>query len=163
MKEIYEAYVKRFEERFDEELEGGKIGEYHCLRILRELAEALERQGESLEDRRRILNTLTLEMAAYVDSRAGAQAKRVYERWRAEAPLDRESFGKAREELLHFDRCYRNAYEELERFDSMEGERLLSRETVHRVRDDLVRFEQLIQTYIRLLELQIPSDGATGA
>jgi len=162
MKEVYEVYIKRFEKRFEEELEGGRIGEYHCLRILRELAEELERQGETPEDRRRILDALTLEMAAYVDSRAGAQAKRVYERWRAEAPIERERFAKAREELLHFDRCYRNAYEELERFDSMEGERLLSRETVHRVRDDLVRFEQLIQTYIRLLELAISQSDRSG-
>jgi hypothetical protein len=109
------------------------------------------------------MDGLTLQMAAYVDARASAQAKSVYQHWRSRGHFDRESFGKAREELLHFDRCYRNAYEELERFDTMQGDRLISRETVTRVRDDLVRFEQLIQTYIRLLELKIDSEASHDA
>ncbi len=163
MNKIYETYVRRFEERFDEELAEKKVGEYDCLKILREISAEMERRGESPEERHRMMDRLASEMTSYVDRRTSIEAKRVYELWHGKMPIDRNEFETAREELLFFDRCYRNVHEELERFETLEGAQVLSPEAVARVRDDLVRFEQLIQTYIRLLELRVPSEGETGA
>jgi hypothetical protein len=155
MESMVERYRIEFEKKFEEELSRNRSGEYHCLKALQALEETLEQQGYSPEERIDALNRLAREMVEYSGGRLSQLARRSYDRWHDEEHIDVDRYEAVREELFFFDHCFKNIYEELERFNLMSSESSIDRAVLADARGELVRFEQLIQTYVRLLELRI--------
>lgn len=154
MEKRYQASLRRFEEALETELSEERIGEYECLNALRSTEEEMSAADTPEEERRRILDALAEEMVEYADRRLSREAKRVYESARLAGELDTAGYEHYREELFFFDQCFKNVHEELERFTQMHSENPLGEERLRQSREALIRFEQLIQTYVRLLELQ---------
>jgi len=154
MEKPYQAALKRFEEALEKELSEERIGEYDCLNTLRSTEEEMQQSGVPEMERRSFLDALAEEMVEYTNRRLSREAKRIYERARLAGELDTAGYEHYREELFFFDQCFKNVYEELERFTLMHEQPPLAKERLHLTREALIRFEQLIQTYVRLLELQ---------
>ncbi|WP_457605752.1 hypothetical protein [Nitratifractor sp.] len=148
-------YLREFKSRLEEELSSGRAAEYPCFNTLRALDETLEEKGHSFMERAALLNGAAEEMAEYVETHITAAARRLYRYWKESSQFEKNEFREVKERLDFLKYCFHETCDELEHFRHARAESLLNEETMARAKERLVRFEQLIETYLRLLELEL--------
>ena len=154
---VYDDQFHLFQRELAEALQRDEVVSHLCLARLHELDGRLEDAED--ETRRKYLNRLSMAMTEYAQTRLRHMAREDFEKLHDKEHLEDEVFETYRRRVTKYDSCFKNTLDDLVRFNEEHPLHPVEEETFRFTRTGLVHFEQIIQTYIRILEFKLDRGG----